>query len=130
LLKPSSLCYWSIHEVFDGPRYDIVDEAPQFRQKLREALESSDFSTFKPTSLPVALPQVLKATEKSSNEFFKEAFGFAIIGRNEDLVLPTCIEVQEQELDLDGLFPYHLATSYLDGARTCCNIFSTLVSRL
>ena len=130
LLKPSPLCYWTIHEVFDGPVYDVVDEAPQFRQKLREALESSDFSTFKPASLPVALPQVLKAAEKSPNEFFKEAFGFAIIGRNENLVASTCNEVLEQDLDVDGLFPYHLATSYLDGARTCCNIFSTLASRL
>jgi hypothetical protein len=130
LLRPSPWCYWTIHEVFNGPEYDVVDEARQFRQKLREAFESSDFSTFKPTSLPVALPQVLKATEKSPNEFFKEAFGFAIMGRDEDLVKSTCIEVIQQDLDLDGLFPYHLATSYLDGSRTCCNIFTTLVSDL
>jgi hypothetical protein len=130
LLKPSPWCYWTVHEVFDGPKYDVVDEAPQFRQKLREALESSDFSTFKPTSLPVALPQVLKVTEKSPNEFFKEAFGFAIMGRDEDLVASTCIEVWQQQLDFDGLFPYHLATSYLDGSRTCCNIFSILVLHL
>jgi hypothetical protein len=128
--KPSPWCYWTIHKVFDGPEYDVVDEARQFRQKLREALESSDFSTFKPTSLPVALPQVLKATEKSPHEFFKEAFGFAIMGRDEDLVQSTCMEVEQQDLDFDGLFPYHLATSYLDGSRTCCNIFSMLVSRL
>ena len=127
LLKPSPWCYWTIHEIFDGSKYDVVDEAPQFRQKLREALESSDFSTFKPTSLPVALPQVLKATEKSPNDFFKEAFGFAIMGRDEDLVKSTCGEVAQQDLDFDGLFPFHLATSYLDGSRTCCNIFSMLV---
>jgi hypothetical protein len=130
LLKPSPWCYWTIHEVFDGPKYSVAGEAAQFRQKLKEALESSDFSTFKPTSLPVALPQVLKQTEKSPNEFFKEAFGFAIMGRDEDLVKSTCAEVLEQDLDFDGLFPYHLATSYLDGSRTCCNIFSMLVSRL
>src|SRR6266516_185406 len=58
LLKPSPLCYWTIHEVFDGTEYAVVDAALQFRQKLREALESSDFSTFKPTSVPLALPQV------------------------------------------------------------------------
>jgi hypothetical protein len=130
LLKPSPWCHWTIHEVFDGPEYDVVDEARQFRQKLREALESSDFSTFRPTSLPVALPQILKATEKSPNEFFEEAFGFAIMSRDEDLVQSTCAEVRQQDLDFDGLFPYHLATSYLDGSRTCCNIFSMLVSRL
>jgi hypothetical protein len=130
LLRPSPWCYWTIHKVFNGPEYDVVDEAQQFRQKLREAFESSDFSTFKPTSLPVALPQVLKATEKSPNEFFKEAFGFAIMGRDEDLVKSTCLEVLQEDLNFDGLFPYHLATSYLDGSRTCCNIFSTLVSDL
>jgi hypothetical protein len=130
LLKPSPWCYWTIHKAFGGPEYDVVDEAPQFRQKLREALESGDFSTFKPTSLPVALSQVLKATEKSPTEFFEEAFGFAIMGRDEDLVASTCIEVLEQKMDFDGLFPYHLATSYLDGSRTCCNIFSILYSQL
>jgi hypothetical protein len=128
LLTPSPLCYWTVHKVFDGPEYDVVDEAPKFRQKLREALESSNFSTFKPTSLPAALPQVLKAAEKLPNEFFKEAFGFAIIGRDEDLVRSTCVELLEQDLDIGGLFPYHLATSYLDGSRTCCNIFSMLLS--
>jgi hypothetical protein len=127
LLTPSPLCYWTVHKIFDGPEYSTVDEAPKFRKKLREALESSDFSTFKPISLPVALPQVLKAAEISPNEFRKEALGFAIIGRDEDLVQSMCFELEEQDLDIDGLFP-HLATSYLDGSRTCCNIFSMLLS--
>src|SRR2546423_1411649 len=48
LLNPSPWCYWTIHKVFDGPTYNIIDEAPRFRQKLRESLESSDFSTLKP----------------------------------------------------------------------------------
>src|ERR1700733_2531714 len=33
----------------------------------------------------------------------------------------------EYEIKKASLFPYHLATSYLDGSRTCCNILNTLL---
>ena len=54
---------------------------PQFQEKLRNGLENNDFSNIKTESLPVALPQVVKAAKKFPDEMLQEAFGLSIIGR-------------------------------------------------
>lgn len=146
--KPSALCHWSIHikdviyEDDDFPEWELPDTVdldkeslakwPQhwkqqsIQEVLRDNLESNDFSRFKENDLPVAIPTVAKATKRSPNELLEESLVFAIIARNEELVGDILKKIINSKRDISSLHPLHLATSYLDGAKTCCNILSLL----
>jgi hypothetical protein len=145
---PSPLCRWTIHvvpisykplpDLPEEEHYNPYDEstwkpwkdipgAPKFDEILRNGLESNDFSNLKASDLPIAVPQVIKAAQKSPDELLLEAFGFSIIGRNEDLIRELADQIANKELEVRELYPFHLATSYLDGSRTCCNMIAFLI---
>jgi hypothetical protein len=148
--SPSPLCRWAIHvsppkynplpDPPAGLTYDPSNEstwrawesssqAPSFDETLRNGLESNDFSTLRAAELPVAVPQIAGAARKSPEELLVEAFGFSIMGRNADLVLELGEKLCfKYEVDLGEFYPFHLATSYLDGSRTCCDVMDVLVS--
>jgi hypothetical protein len=151
-IEPSPLCSWSIHykcEIW----YDAVPEndgfhesvdnfqdrhsqAPwpaswyeqPFDKKLISGLENNDFSTIETTRLPLAVPQIVKATEKAPDVLLREALGFAIMGRNLDLTYELLKKIRSTKVNMIGFYPLHLATSFLDGVTSCCNIFSELLS--
>lgn len=149
--EPSQLCNWAIH--VSGAAHDYVplkhaavaepnphDEStwkswdhswqkPSFDERIRDALEHSDFSTLKSDQLPVAIPQVAKETERSSDEMVLEALSFAIMGRNLDLVDEMFEKAMYLEIDIQLCYPFHLAASYLDGSKACCTVFQTLLTK-
>ena len=145
---PSSLCRWSIHQGqmryerlrsppsspphnFDledeeiWPTWPASDNSQIFTKKLSNGLESNNFSNIKLTDLPIAVDQIVRAVRRSSNELLEEALGFSIMSRNEELMTDLLEKLGERS-DLSGLYPFHLAISYLDGSKTCCNVLSTL----
>ena len=145
---PSSLCRWSIHcrtEPYEGlpspphspaEAVDLRDEKswPEWSasggplnltEKLCDNLESNNFSNIAVDQMPIALNQIAGAARRSPGELAIEALGFAIMGRNMDL-LQDSFEDDDVDLDSSGLYPFHLAISYLDGARTCCGIMDVL----
>lgn len=146
--KPSSLCRWSIHiEVEDyqpvpspPPEHDYFEEQeeknwtqwpeswslPPFEDRLRTGLESNNFSSIESDHLPVAISQLATAAERSPNELLQEALGFAIMGRNADLVEELLGRMEESDVSSWELYPLHLAISYLDGSKSCCTILSHL----
>ncbi|PVH82419.1 hypothetical protein DL98DRAFT_586407 [Cadophora sp. DSE1049] len=125
--KPTSLCRWSIHHrdtvevdpegIASPPPVEEADVDPndesswkpwstqeniqQFAVYLQENLESNDFSNMEVENLPILANKVARAAEQYNKDF-----------------------------TLHDVFPLHLATSYLDGARTCCGIFDTIVANL
>ena len=103
---------------------------PQFQEKLRNSLENNDFSNIETESLPVALPQVVKAAKKSPDEMLQEAFGFSIISRNIDLMSDLLDRIMSSGIDVSGLYPLHMAATYLDGSRTCCDIPDLLLKKV
>ena len=155
--RPSKMCRWVIHVtpgnaeasvenyVSSPPQesqiQDPQDETtwtdwpnawhqPQFQKKLRNSLENNDFSNIETESLPVALPQVVKAAKKSSDEMLQEAFGFSIISRNIDLMSDLLDRIMSSGIDVSGLYPLHMAATYLDGSRTCCDILDLLLKKV
>ena len=104
--KPSSLCRWSIHYVSSikyetlksrtpspEPNPDPLDEnswkvwpdfwsQPPYEERLLNGLASNDFSSIKSEELPIAVSQIVKASEESRGGFQEEAFGFSIMARN------------------------------------------------
>ena len=147
--EPSSLCRWSIHckqiyfeELPTSPRsspedLNLHDEAswPEWSasrpsitltEKLCDNLQSNDFSSIEQNKLPIAVDLVAAAARHSPDELAIEAVGFTIMGRNAEL-LETRLMKRDVDLDSSGLYPFHLAISYLDGAKTCCVILDTLL---
>ena len=147
---PSPLCRWRIHcneveydeisspslsatENFDlndqetWPTWPGSHDSREFIEKISNSLESNDFSSIKPDELPIAVDQVAKAARSSPEELLKETLGFSIMSRNIDLMQALLEEIGDR-LDDSGLYPFHLAVSYLDGSKTCCDILFYLVN--
>jgi hypothetical protein len=152
MLKPSPLCRWSIHvqhqdymripspdpespnpqEDANWAKWPESWEIPSFEERLRNGLESNDFSNIKTDQLPLAVPQIARAAKRSPNELLEESLGFAIMAGNENLVedLAIKVKVADAVVDISELYPYHLATSYLHGSKSCCNILDRLCTVL
>ncbi|KAJ4303486.1 hypothetical protein N0V90_002381 [Kalmusia sp. IMI 367209] len=152
-LAPPPLCRWTIHICMDE-QDDIewLDEDAQaysgdalsqawpkqwltepLEQKLQDGLESNSFSTVQASELPVDLGYISQAARKSQDEIWREGLGFAIMGRNfellERMLSPQSLEDRTafEKRDTRGIYPAHLAAAYLDGGKTCCNIMNLLV---
>ncbi len=145
---PSSLCRWSIHcktpsykripspPSSPPPNLDLDNEqawpqwsGPQdsdtFTKKLSDNLASNDFSNVKLDNLPVATNQIAVAAQRSPKELRQEALGFSIMSGNVELIV-NIIENIGNDLSSSGLFPFHLAVSYLNGSRQCCNVLNEI----
>ena len=152
---PPALCRWSIHcdpEAAEAQVDDIdfepdlnpdpLDEAswkpwPQswkncsLQERLLEGLASNRFSNVITDDLPIAIPQVIIASERSDDRFLEEAFGFSIMARNEELVGNLGRQLQRAGRGkLSGLYPLHLAASFLDGSKGCCTILTNVLASL
>lgn len=146
---PSPLCRWSIHCA--DPDYESVPSPPrspsenlnpndeeswplwpgsrdskEFTEKLSDSLETNDFSNVRLDDLPIAMGQVARAARRSPDELLEEALGFSIMSRNESLAGDLLRKIPRKQLDVAGLYPFHLAVSYLDGSKTCCSILERL----
>ena len=154
--KPSRLCRWSIHYCNDieyepcrsrtptpEPNPDPSNEdswkrwpsswqEPSYPKRLLNGLSRNNFGDVHDHDLPIALPQIVRASEESSGELGEEAFGFGIMARNAGLLrsLKEELFVSKDDIAVDKvckLNPLHLATTYLDGSRTCCDILRELL---
>ncbi|KAF8853073.1 hypothetical protein BDZ45DRAFT_599053 [Acephala macrosclerotiorum] len=150
-IQPSQQCRWSIHlskkdwddlELISGGsatpdpedestwrKWPSSCEIPSFEQELTEALQTNIFSSLEENELPLSTKIVAEAADKS-NELLLEALGFSIISRNVDLIIELIDKANDDEVDITSLYPYHLATTYLEGAETCCNILGVLLDRV
>ena len=141
---PFQFCRWSVHteyctasdshyvsessskSEFDGGGWQESQKAPTFEERLKETLESNDFSSINLSQVPLLVPAIVKAVKSSPNELLEEAIGFSIMGRNASLLYDLLQKAREANLVTSNLYPFHLATSYLDGSKTCCLIVAIL----
>ena len=153
LPKPDSLCRWSIHcvelhyerirspepaEVLNNPDneatwrpWDKPKGIHDFVESIQENLTSNEFSTIKTQELPISASHVVRAIQRSPEQLLEEAFGFSIMARNIELVSDMLDAIEcKNDFTLHELYPLHLATSYLSGAGTCCNLFDEIVQRM
>ncbi|OTA83201.1 hypothetical protein M434DRAFT_400719 [Hypoxylon sp. CO27-5] len=154
--SPTQLCRWSIHykelkyeelpfhppNHFDESeeQYDIDDEStwtkwPRLDQDLATTLtqgfQQNIFTKIQPEKLPLAANSIANAIEKSPDEMQAEAFGFAIMSRNLDIIYEM-IEEYDGKLPeaMLAIYPFHLAAKFLDGAKACCLIMDSLAEGL
>ena len=113
---------------------DLEDKwPPQWKavhteQELQHALKTSSFSKVPESQLPLFVPQIARLARPAAHDLLVETVAFAIMGRNLELLRNCLDEVNARDLDITPLYPFHLATSYLDGATTCCLIVDELCS--
>jgi hypothetical protein len=139
--KPTSLCRWTIHirdeECLDEENYVPLQESTNgdwpedwlntpFEQKLQEGLEGNVFSSVDATSLPIHISDVAAAVQRSPEEMFKQSLAFAIMGRSILLVQQLLDRACEEKREFADIHPFHLAATYLDGSRSCCDILQLL----
>lgn len=146
--RPSPLCRWSIHYrelIYElipslpsspAPNLDVDDEQswltwpdPQdcnnFVKKLSDHLASNDFSSVGLDNIPIAMNQIAVAAQRSPKELREEALGFSIMSGNIDLICHLLGTIGK-DLSISGLFPFHLAVSYLNGSKQCCLILDEI----
>ncbi|KAK8115726.1 hypothetical protein PG984_012228 [Apiospora sp. TS-2023a] len=151
--EPTDLCRWSIHVnedatfVDESPsppgepmdHYDINDPEswPSWPQesppvdpitRLQNALHTNEFSSIEADQLPLSSTQVAKAAAQSPDELVVESVGFAIMARNVDLLMDLLARnARSENFKLEKLYPFHLAATYLDGAKSCCDVMRALL---
>lgn len=135
-LKPSRICFWSIHErdEFLEPYTEehawTAEETAAvgpFPEKLIRNLQSNSFSNLTQASLPISIAHVAKECRGVPEQFIIESVRIAIMSGNMPLLYDLLEEVEESEVNIDGIFPFHLAATYLDGAVRCCLVFDCLM---
>ena len=135
-LKPNMICFWSIHvhaEFLDSYTEQhawTCEEAAAvgpFPEKLIQNLQSNSFSNLPQASLPISTAYVAKECRGVPKEFIIETIGLAIMSGNARLLSELLCDAEESEIDISGIFPLHLAATYLDGAVRCCGIFDCLL---
>jgi hypothetical protein len=149
---PSPLCRWTIH--VSQPYYENLPDptppqhgpmnsadpgtyqpwpkewkTPSYSQRLRNALESNDFSSIPTGELPVAVPEALQLAKRDPCDLNRESLGFAIMSRNHDMIRDL-LYTDDPSSVMKGIDVFHLATSYLDGSKTCCDIINTISKRV
>jgi hypothetical protein len=148
---PTNLCRWFIHvprtDYEDIPEeevsHDQIDQDPNDEStwlpwpknwqetplptRLRDALEHNDFSSISTTTLPVAIPQIARAAQRSPDELLLESLGFSIMSRNLAQVESIMDQISLKKLDFTSLYPFHIATSYMDGYKACCEVLIALL---
>ena len=146
---PTPLFRWSIH--YDQPPYEAIKSPPRsppahidlddeeswpawpasssgndITQRLDHGLERNTFSNVRPSELPIATDQIVRAVKQSPQEILQEALGFSIMSRNQELTEDLLVKITKSGYQIRGLYPFHLAIAYLDGSKSCCNILDEL----
>lgn len=134
------------------PDYDPLDEGAwklwpsseinlPMSQTLTEGLRSNLFSDVAAEDLPIALNKVSQTLKTTDENFWEETLGFSIIARNFDMVDNILADLDDTyNFDsekgseilkrIESIVPFHLAVTYLDGSKACCNVLDSLLGRL
>lgn len=147
---PTDLCNWAIHVQRIG--YERLRSPPEedanandglregkdwpqtwmqgtsLQDKLREGLSNNLFSSIEENALPIAIPRLLRSANLPPDELLDEALAFSIIARNGEALDRVLDDIEVSGKKPEGVYPFHLAASYLNGGDTCCNIFEVLVT--
>lgn len=149
--SPERFCRWVIHanegwyEVIPEPtlepqvEFDVTDtsswrswtaqekEASSFADSMKSSIIENTFTSVAPENLPISIPAVSQSLERNSTALKTDAWKFAIIAGNIELLEYMFKKSDYKVSDyLRDIYPLHLAANYLDGGKSCCKVFTTL----
>ncbi|KAF7927849.1 hypothetical protein BELL_0409g00010 [Botrytis elliptica] len=111
-------------------RWQANRNPTNFARKLKAALKNNLFSNICASDLPITTTSLTEAAKTSSSALLMECFGFAIMTRNPKLFWKILPRIETTVIQNSNLYPLHLATSFLDGSKTCCIILDALVNQM
>ena len=112
------------------PAWPASNLGNNITQELSNGLERNTFSNVRPSELPIATDQIVRALKQSPQEIHQEALGFSIMSRNIGLMLDLLQKMNESGHHISGIYPLHLAIAYLDGSKVCCNLLDVLAIKI
>ena len=110
------------------PSWSKDQVSENYGEKLANSIHTSTFSSVDKEDLPIDTTQVAKSARRAPEEMLYESIAFSIMGGN--AVLLANVLCEKPDLIASGLFPFHLAASYLDGTRSCCSILLCLIDHI
>ncbi|MCJ1469539.1 hypothetical protein MMC07_008172 [Pseudocyphellaria aurata] len=116
--------------------WPIASENQSCQERLLESVVGNDFSDINTEDLPIAVSHLVKTLEAPNDRLIEEAFGFGVMARNVKVLDELSRELgkfsrelyEEVRKRIEEIHPFHLASSYLDGSKTCCSVFGTLIT--
>ncbi|KAL6915601.1 hypothetical protein FSST1_007096 [Fusarium sambucinum] len=133
---PTNLCRWSIH-VNDIQCEPLPDQEPDsnptpvlFPDYLHESISTGDFTELRNDNIPLSHETIVHSLTTNPVALEIDSWKLAIMAGNGDLLFDLYANNPAIEDDLDSMYPYHLAASYLNGGDPCCTVFSSLVQTL
>jgi hypothetical protein len=154
LPTPPTLCRWSVHCSAENIVYENDDDSfkdrdppepafqdptnestwqewpnprPEFSERLAEGIQAHDFSTVDAQEIPSSVSQMVQVAVQDPHSILEETLGFAICASNHDLVNDVLSQMYKKGIKCSRIYPLHLATSFLDGAKSCCLILESLL---
>ncbi|KAI1390571.1 uncharacterized protein F4822DRAFT_393604 [Hypoxylon trugodes] len=151
---PITICRWSIHvgdvdyEPIEEPdlvrqdAFDIHDTSswPQwperdlpkhpFPETIQNSIANSSFTATTPENLPVSAQLIGKSLQENPSMVLVDAWKFAIMAGNVDLLISLSNRSEQIPSDIDGIYPMHLAAAFMDGGHHCCGVINRLCCAL
>ncbi|KAI0447299.1 hypothetical protein F4803DRAFT_500532 [Xylaria telfairii] len=127
---PSQLCKWAIHI----RRFNILQQIRPHKTEsnkysltaeLHHSISSNSFTNIPSNDLLFDKESFMRAIDDQPEALKRDAWRFAIMAGNWALLseLHSTPDVREE---LGSIHPFHLAASHLNGAHSCCKVFTTL----
>ncbi|KAF5582779.1 hypothetical protein FPCIR_9366 [Fusarium pseudocircinatum] len=142
-VPPTQLCKWSIHisskaYSFSDPTaatsasnsQPLADPEPTFVDSLRQSMASNDFTTTPKADLPLAQDMITRSLEENPAALQLDAWKLAIMAGNTELLDQLWLENEDVPDGIKGIYPLHLAASFLNGGKKCCGVFTELCDML
>ena len=151
-LRPTDLCNWAIHsedvpydeipspplqlpqeqDIEDESTWRAWDDGPRSRElvyTLGQGLSSNAFSSIDQSDLSILASTFTETVKRSQEQLVAQSWGSAIMARNIELLGSLAQDIEYPEA-VRNTYPYHLAASYIDGAKSCCKVLEAVVSYL
>ncbi|KAI1209519.1 uncharacterized protein F4807DRAFT_426984 [Annulohypoxylon truncatum] len=149
---PTMLCRWSIHVpniqymAIKEPETSAQDEFilndpsswPQWREtelsnhslpkSMLQSITTNAFTTSPSQDLPISMELVEQSLSKQPETLVAEAWKFAIMAGNAELLYQ--LGEQDKPREIDEIYPFHLAAAFLDGGHGCCTVIDELAYSL
>lgn len=134
---PSQFCRWSIHlpeeeEITETMRDEAWDVAPVswhgLPNQMSEAMTMGTFSDIAADRLPIDVGIIARSIDDDPSQLRLDSWKLAIMSGNVDLLNQLLNEARgKPSEEVTAIHPLHLAAAFLDGSRSCCNIFQLLL---
>ncbi|KAM7198178.1 hypothetical protein V8F33_005236 [Rhypophila sp. PSN 637] len=120
------------------PSEPASKEGDAFATSLAQTVTEQEFSRTQGHELPLSTHLITQSVLQDAETTVADACKTSIMAGNSKLVYSLCRRAAQGSghhnrdpwKKIYGIFPFHLAATYLDGGHTCCTVLSNLLGSL